>query len=141
MFGCPTKVGLSSSIIPQNVLYSINTEEDLEKLEDSQETVIMGSQSNLRGYSPASTESPIEIQEFIDSNLKLASTPLIEDTIMKNIQLPCTSKESPLLVEEVITELLSTSAESPSQFCTEPVKRTIQDMICIVCSKAACSQV
>jgi len=47
MFGCSAKVGLSSSIIPQNVLYSINTEEDLEKLEDSQETVIMGSQSNL----------------------------------------------------------------------------------------------
>uniref|UniRef100_A0A8C4XBG1 Integrase catalytic domain-containing protein n=1 Tax=Erpetoichthys calabaricus TaxID=27687 RepID=A0A8C4XBG1_ERPCA len=47
MFGCPAKVGLSSSIIPQSVLHSINTEEDLEKLEDSQETVIMGSQSNL----------------------------------------------------------------------------------------------
>ncbi|XP_063290440.1 zinc finger protein 420-like [Pelobates fuscus] len=131
MFGCPAKVGLSS-IIPQSVLHSINTEEDLEKLEDSQETLIMGSQSNLTQedipLSPASTESPIEIQEYIDSNLKLPSTPLIEDTVMKNIQLPCTSKESPLHVEEVITELPSTSAESPSQFRTEPVKRTIQDM-------------
>uniref|UniRef100_A0A8C4SKZ6 Integrase catalytic domain-containing protein n=1 Tax=Erpetoichthys calabaricus TaxID=27687 RepID=A0A8C4SKZ6_ERPCA len=134
MFGCPAKVGLSSSIIPQSVLHSINTEEDLEKLEDSQETVIMGSQSNLtqedNPLSPASTESPIEIQEFIESIL-------IENTVMKNIQLPCTSKESPLHVEEVITELPSTSAESPSQFRTEPVKRTIQDMVCIVCSKAA----
>uniref|UniRef100_A0A8C4RCU6 Integrase catalytic domain-containing protein n=1 Tax=Erpetoichthys calabaricus TaxID=27687 RepID=A0A8C4RCU6_ERPCA len=68
MFGCPAKVELSSSIIPQSVLHSINTEEDLEKLEDSQETVIMGSQSNLTQedipLSPASTESPIEIQEF-----------------------------------------------------------------------------
>jgi len=54
---------------------------------------------------------------------------------MKNIQLLCTSKESPLHVEEIITEL--PSAESPSQFHTKPVKRTIQDMIYIVCSKAA----
>uniref|UniRef100_A0A8C4RLZ2 Integrase catalytic domain-containing protein n=1 Tax=Erpetoichthys calabaricus TaxID=27687 RepID=A0A8C4RLZ2_ERPCA len=73
MFGCPAKVGLSSSITPQSVLHSINTEEDLEKLEDSQETVIMGSQSNLTQedipLSPASTESPTEIQEFIDSIL------------------------------------------------------------------------
>uniref|UniRef100_A0A8C4SWK5 Integrase catalytic domain-containing protein n=1 Tax=Erpetoichthys calabaricus TaxID=27687 RepID=A0A8C4SWK5_ERPCA len=73
MFGCPAKVRLSSSIIPQSVLHSINTEEDLEKLEDSQETVIMGSQSNLTQedipLSPASTESSIEIQEFIDSIL------------------------------------------------------------------------
>ncbi|CAH2321121.1 KRAB-A domain-containing 2-like [Pelobates cultripes] len=132
MFGCPAKVGLSSSIIPQSLLHSINTEEDLEKLEDSQETVIMGSQSNLTQediqLSPASTESPIEIQEFIDSNLKLPSTLLIEDTVMKNIQLPCTSKESPLHVEEVITELPSTLAESPSQFRSQPVKITIQDM-------------
>ncbi|GBL77744.1 hypothetical protein AVEN_152957-1 [Araneus ventricosus] len=78
MFGCPAKVRLSSSIIPQSVLHSINIEEDLEKLEDSQETVIMGSQSNLTQegipLSPASTESPIEIQEFIDSNLKLPYT-------------------------------------------------------------------
>lgn len=36
MFGCPAKVGLSSSIIPQNILHSIRNEEDLEKLEDSQ---------------------------------------------------------------------------------------------------------
>jgi len=140
MFGCPAKVGLSSSIIPQNVLHSINTEEDLEKLEDSQETMIMESQLNLTQdilLSPASTESPIEIQECIDNNLKLPSTPLIEDAVMNNIQLPCTSKKSPLHVEEVITELPSTSAESPSQFRIEPVKKTIQDMICIVCSKAA----
>ncbi|GIY41900.1 uncharacterized protein CDAR_318111 [Caerostris darwini] len=47
MFGCAAKVGLSPSIIPQSVLDSINTEEDLQKLEDSQETVIMGSQSNF----------------------------------------------------------------------------------------------
>ncbi|GBN02255.1 hypothetical protein AVEN_209034-1 [Araneus ventricosus] len=87
--------------------------------------------------SPASTELPIEIQEFIDSYLKLPSAPLTEDTVMKNIQLSCTSKESPLHVEEVISELPSTSAESPSQFSTEPVKRTIEDMVCIVCSKAA----
>uniref|UniRef100_A0A8C5Q829 Integrase catalytic domain-containing protein n=1 Tax=Leptobrachium leishanense TaxID=445787 RepID=A0A8C5Q829_9ANUR len=45
MFGCAAKVGLSS-IIPQSVLHSINTEEDLEKF-DSQETVIMRSQSNV----------------------------------------------------------------------------------------------
>jgi len=37
MFGCSAKVGLSSSIIPQNVLHSINAEEDLEKLEDSRD--------------------------------------------------------------------------------------------------------
>ncbi|GBN37882.1 hypothetical protein AVEN_66888-1 [Araneus ventricosus] len=125
MFSCPAKVKLSPSIIPQSVLYSKNTEEDLEKLEDSQETVILASQSNLTqegiALSPASKESPIEIQEFIDSNLKLPSTPLIEDTVMKNIQLPCTSKKSPLQVKEVITELPSTSAESPSQFRTEPI--------------------
>ncbi|GBO20412.1 hypothetical protein AVEN_35972-1 [Araneus ventricosus] len=127
MFGCPSKVGLSSSFIPQNVLYSKNTEEDLETLEDSQETVIMGSQSNLTregiALSPVSKESPIEIQEFIDSNLKLPSTPLIKDTVMMNIQLPCTSKKSPLHVEEVITELPLTSAESPSQFRAESIKR------------------
>ncbi|XP_053545703.1 KRAB-A domain-containing protein 2 [Bombina bombina] len=76
MFGCPAKVGLSYSIIPQSVLHSINTEEDLEKLEDSQETVIMGSQLNLT---------------------------------QEDIPLP-------------------SSAESPSQFRTEPVKRTIEDM-------------
>ncbi|GBM79907.1 hypothetical protein AVEN_173891-1 [Araneus ventricosus] len=140
VFGCPAKVGLSSSIIPQSVLHLKNTEEDLEKLEDSQETVIMGSQSNLTqegiALFPASTESPIEILEFINSNLKLPTTPMIEDTVMKNIQLPCTSKKSPLHVVEVITELPSTSAESPSQFRIEPVKRTIQDMVGIVCSKA-----
>ncbi|CAH2245620.1 KRAB-A domain-containing 2-like [Pelobates cultripes] len=103
MFGCPTKVGLSSSIIPQSVLHSINTEEDLENLEDSQETVMMGSQSNLIQedipLSPASTESPIERQAFLDSKLKLPSTPLIEDTVMKNIQLPyhlCMLKKSSL---------------------------------------------
>ncbi|GBN53127.1 hypothetical protein AVEN_161793-1 [Araneus ventricosus] len=85
MFGCPAKMGLSSSIIPQSLLYSINIEADLEKLEDSQETVIMGWQSNLTQkdipLSPASAESPIEIQEFIDSNLKLPSAPLIEVSI------------------------------------------------------------
>lgn len=140
MFGCPAKVGLSS-LIPQSVLHSINSEEDLKKLEDSQETGIMGSQSNLTQedipLSPASTESHIKIQEFINSNLKVPSTPLIEDTVMKNIQLSCTSNEFPLHVEEVITELPSTSAESPSQFLIEPVKRTLQDMVCIVCSKSA----
>ncbi|GBM13996.1 hypothetical protein AVEN_166186-1 [Araneus ventricosus] len=104
MFGCLEKVRFSSSIIPQSVLHSVNTEEDLEKLEDSQETVIMGSQSNLtkedNPLSTASSESPIEIQEFIDSNLKLPSTLLIEDIVMKNIQLPYPSKESPLHVEK-----------------------------------------
>ncbi|GIY08487.1 hypothetical protein CEXT_470221 [Caerostris extrusa] len=51
-------------------------------------------------------------QELIDSNLKLSSAPLTEDTVMKNILLPCTFKESSLHVEEVVTELSSTSAES-----------------------------
>ncbi|GIY92600.1 uncharacterized protein CEXT_612711 [Caerostris extrusa] len=80
----------------------------------------MGSQSNhtIDGipYFPASTESPIEIQEFIGSNLKLPSTLLIEDIVTKNIQLSCISKESPLHVEKVISELLSTSAESSLHF-------------------------
>ncbi|GBN22787.1 hypothetical protein AVEN_104500-1 [Araneus ventricosus] len=47
MYDCPEKVVLSSSIIPQSVLHWVNTEEDLEKLEDSQENMIMGSHSNL----------------------------------------------------------------------------------------------
>ena len=47
MFGYPQKVGLYSSIIPQSVLHSINTEEDLEKLEDPLQPVIMRSQPNL----------------------------------------------------------------------------------------------
>lgn len=100
MFGCPANVGLSSSIIPQSVFHSINTEEDLEKLEDLQEIVIMESQLNLT-------------QE--DIPLSLVST-----------ELPYTSKESPWHVEEVITELPSTITESPSQFRTKPVKRTVQ---------------
>ncbi|GFS58390.1 uncharacterized protein NPIL_419961 [Nephila pilipes] len=89
----------------------------------------------------ASTESPTEIQEIID-NLKLVpSTSLIEDTIMKNIYLPCTFKESPLYVEEVVTGLPSTAAESPSQFRTEPVKRqdTRQGLYCLLKSKVLTS--
>ena len=46
-------------------------------------------------------------------------------------QSPFSSKESPLHVEEAITVLSQISAESLSQFRTEPVKR------CIICSKAA----
>lgn len=54
---------------------------------------------------PASTESSTEIQGFIDSNLKLPSTSLIEDTVMKSIHLSYISSESSLHIEEVITEL------------------------------------
>ncbi|GFT20469.1 uncharacterized protein NPIL_593871 [Nephila pilipes] len=86
--------------------------------------------------SSGTTESPIEIQECIDSNFKLSSTPLIDDIDMKNIQLSYTYKESTLHTEEIITQLSSASVESPSQFCTEPVKSIIQDVVCIVCSKA-----
>ncbi|GIY81399.1 uncharacterized protein CEXT_531551 [Caerostris extrusa] len=147
MFGCPAKLGLYSFMLPQSLLHSINAEEDPEKLEDSQDTGIMGSQSNLTKEDiplfPASTELPIEIKEFIDSNLKVPSTRLIQDSVMKNIPIPYTFKESSLHVEEVITELPSTLAESSSQFCIEPVKRTMQDMICIVLFKSSiwCSHV
>ena len=44
---------------------------------------------------------------------------------------------SPLYVEEIITQLPSTLAESPSEFSTESVKRATNDIVCIVCSKAA----
>lgn len=47
MTGCQAKVGLCSSIILQNILQSINYEADLEKLEDFQETVIIGSRTNF----------------------------------------------------------------------------------------------
>lgn len=130
MFGCPAKVGFSS-FVPQSILHSINNEEDLDKLEDS---VIMGSQSSLPQEGsplfPASTESSMEIQESMCSNLKQPSTPLIEDTVPKNIQLPSTSKELPLQVEKII-ELPSTSGVSPPQLQlrTEPVKRTLQDVV------------
>ena len=64
------------------------------------------------------TESPVELQEFFDNSLKLSS------------------KESSLNVKEVITQLPSISAESPTQFRTEPVKKILQYMIYIVCLKA-----
>lgn len=51
------------------------------------------------------SESPIDIQEFIDSNVKLSFTPmapLIEDAVIKNIQLPWISEESPLPVKEML---------------------------------------
>lgn len=128
MFGCPAKVGLSS-FIPKSILHSISNEEDLDKLEDS---VIMRSQSSLpqegSPLSPASAESSMEVQECMGSNLKLPSAPLIEDAVPKNIQLPSTSKELPSQVEEII-ELPSTSGEMPPQLRTEPVKRTVQDVV------------
>ncbi|CAH2089147.1 unnamed protein product [Euphydryas editha] len=34
MFGGPTKVGITSSIIPQEIFHSLHKEEDLEKLDD-----------------------------------------------------------------------------------------------------------
>ncbi|GIX73475.1 hypothetical protein CDAR_406511 [Caerostris darwini] len=68
-------------------VYSINTEEELETLEDSQETVILESQSNLTQKDiplfSTTTESLIEIQEFMDSNPNLSSTLL--HRVMKNI--------------------------------------------------------
>lgn len=71
IFTSPAKVELSSFIIPQSVLHSINAKEDW-KL-DSQETVIMESQWNFIqegiSISRPSTEPPTEIPEFINSNL------------------------------------------------------------------------
>ena len=69
---------------------------NFEKAENSQRTVIMGSQSNLISedilLSPAFADSPIEIQEYIENNLKLSSILLTEDKIMINIQLLCSPK-------------------------------------------------
>ncbi|GIX85917.1 hypothetical protein CEXT_271841 [Caerostris extrusa] len=68
----------------------------------------MGPQSNLTQedtpLSPTSTESLIEMQEFIDSNLKLPSTQLIENVV--HINLPCPFKEFPRHLKDIITDVL-----------------------------------
>ncbi|GFU12753.1 uncharacterized protein NPIL_665721 [Nephila pilipes] len=101
----------------------------------------MGAQSNcIQENIPlfsASTDSTIEIQEFIHSNLKLSSTELKEESVMKNIQFPCISKDLSLHVEEVVNELPSTSAELPSQFRSGSLKNSVQDMVYILCLKEA----
>lgn len=111
MFGCPAKVGLSSSIIPQGILHSLKNEEDLEKL-DQQKTVIM---------EPRSKTLP-------------SVQPLVEDTVIENVQLPSTSKELPMQVEEVINEVPLTITP-PNPAPSGPVKMTVQDTACIVCTK------
>ncbi|GBN76564.1 hypothetical protein AVEN_74886-1 [Araneus ventricosus] len=97
----------------------------------------MGSRSNLTQenipLSPASTESPIEIQEFIDSNLKLPYTQLIEDTVMKNIQCyPAPPRNHLCMLKKSSLSYPQLQQNRHHSF----VKRTIQGMVSILCSKA-----
>lgn len=71
-------------------------------------------------------------------------SPLFKDTVHRNIHSLCTPKKSSLHVEqdnkdqEVMkkeAELSPTSDESPSQFRIVSIKRTVQDIISVVCQK------
>ena len=72
-----------------------------------QKTVIIGSESNLTIMQTslylASIGLPTKIQQFIDSNPQLSSSPLIVDLFKNNIQLFFTSKENDFHADEFIS--------------------------------------